>query len=201
MRRKEYDNKDPEVIKQLLASCRFGRVGIITPDGYPRIVPVNYVAIDTHIFFHGATEGEKYEAFARGGRISFAVDIPYATIPSYWLEKRNACPATTLFKSLFMRGEGRIVTDLAEKARVLQAFMETQQPEGGHAPIVPDDPIYKRRLPKVSVFEIVPKQIDLKLKFGQNRTPEVRKHLIKMLRKRGGPMDAETADEIEKTLE
>jgi hypothetical protein len=200
MRRSEFDSQDPQVIRDILTANKIGRVGIITPDGYPRIVPVNYVAIDTHIFFHGAPEGEKYEAFARGDKVSFAVDIPYSTIPSYWFEERNACPATIFYKSLFMRGTGKILEDPDEKANALQALMESEQPEGGYARIVADDPIYLRRLRGVAVFEIIPNAIDVKLKFGQNRSREVRVRIVKLLRERAGPRDEETAVEIEKTL-
>ncbi len=201
MRRSEFDSSDSTVIQEILAANKIGRVGIITPDGYPRIVPVNYVAIDSHIFFHGAPEGEKYAVFEGGNRVSFAVDMAYSTIPSYWLEQNNACPATIFYKSLFMRGQGRIVTDLHAKARALQALMESEQPEGGYARIVPEEPIYRRRLPGVAVFEIIPNAIDVKLKFAQNRDKEVRRRLIKLLLERGGPTDLATAAEIEKTLE
>jgi uncharacterized protein len=201
MRRTEFDSHDPAVIAEILEANKVGRVGIIAPDGYPRIVPVNYVAVDSHIFFHGAPDGEKYAVFTAGGMVSFAVDMPYSTIPSYWLDAHNACPATIFYKSLFLRGCGRIVTDPEGKAKALQALMESEQPEGGYDHIAADNPIYRRRLSGVAIFEIIPNAIDVKLKFAQNRSPDVRRRLISLLRERGGSTDEATAREIEKSLE
>ena len=60
-----------------------GRFGIITPDGYPRIVPVNFVSIDDNIYFHGASEEKKYFCLQKRGKFTFAVDKEYSYLPSY----------------------------------------------------------------------------------------------------------------------
>jgi hypothetical protein len=43
MRRSELESKDPADFAALM-STSVGHLGIITPDGYPRVVPVNFAA-------------------------------------------------------------------------------------------------------------------------------------------------------------
>jgi len=59
MKREKFLSDDPQQIAEILNTARIGQVGIITPDGYPRVVPINFVAIGDKIYFHTAREGEK----------------------------------------------------------------------------------------------------------------------------------------------
>jgi len=178
-----------------------GHLGIITPDGYPRAVPVNFAAVGEKVYFHGASSGEKYDAFAAGQRVTFSIDLPYSAIPSYWRSEDYACPATQFFKSVLIRGRGAIVNDTTEKATALQTLMEKHQPEGGFERITGDDPLYSKALAEVTVFRIDPDRIDVREKFGDHLSRETRQQLIGKLRERGRKRDLETALEMEKRLD
>lgn len=200
MRRADFQNSDQETLNWIMSYGKIGHLGIIDEEDYPRIVPLNFVWMNGAVYFHGALDGEKFEIFKTNPKVTFSVDMPYSLIPSYWTSKDYACPASIFYKSAHIRGEGTFVEDLAEKAKVLQSMMEKDQPEGGYKPITIDEPLYQGPLKKTAVFKIVPFQIDVKVKFGQNLNPTARQNLIAKLEERNEGMDRETAEEIRKTL-
>ncbi len=200
MRRLDFRISDTETLNWIMSYGKIGHLGIIDEEGYPRIVPLNFVWLDGAVYFHGALDGEKFEIFKTQPKVTFGVDIPYSTIPSYWSAKEYACPATIFFKSAHIRGTGTLVENVTEKAKALQSMMEKDQPEGGYKPITIDEPLYQGPLKKTAVFKIVPVQIDVKVKFGQNLNPTARQNLIAKLEERNQGKDRETAEEIRKTM-
>lgn len=200
MRRIESQIKDPSEVKRLAAACDVGFLGITDPDGYPRVVPVNFVLIGESIYIHGASEGEKYDRLKTGPKVSFSFIEPYSMIPSSWQSEEYACSATVFYKSVYMRGLGSIVDDPEEKAAALQALMEKHEPEGDFLAIRADEPLYAKALADVAIFKVVPDRVTTKFKFGQNLSETLRRSLIDKLRERGTDLDIRTAAEIEKTL-
>ena len=178
-----------------------GYLGIVTPDGYPRVVPVNFALLGDRIYFHGATRGEKFEVFQSEPKVTFCIAVPYAQLPSHWRSPEYACPATQYFKSVLIRGRGVLVSDTVEKATALQALMEKHQPEGKYRKITATEPLYTKAIPGVAIFRIDPDRIDIRTKFGDQLSRETRLKLIAKLRERREPMDLETAAEMEARLE
>ena len=198
MRRLEFLSTEREEFDEITGKAHLGYLGIIDTKGYPRIVPLNFVAIKTTIFFHGAAAGEKYDLLSSHPKSTFSVDLPFAFIPSYWQSKKSAEPTSYFFKSLHIRGEGSIVENLDRKAEVLQAMMEKYQPEGRHDRVESDNPIYRVPLQKVGVYQVSPEEITMKLKFGQNYSDRLIQPIIEGLTKRDLPMDRETVENIKK---
>jgi nitroimidazol reductase NimA-like FMN-containing flavoprotein (pyridoxamine 5'-phosphate oxidase superfamily) len=196
VRRAELESSDPLLFQEVVRDCLVGYLTLLTGSGYPRAIALNFAAIGQVIYFHGALAGEKFELISADPQAGFTMVKPYSTIPSYWTAPANACPATQFFKSVEIRGRCQAVTDIGEKARGLQALMEKHQPEGGFDPILPEVPAYRQALQRVGVFRVVPQSWTGKVKFGQNEPPKVRQMILEGLRKRGLPLDAETAREI-----
>jgi GNAT superfamily N-acetyltransferase len=86
-------------------------------------------------------------------------------------------------------GTLRDIRDPERKARALQAFMEHQQPEGGHQPIAATDPNYTKNLRSVRVFGLEVEHITGKESLGQDREPERTRRVVEGLWRRGGPGD------------
>ena len=196
-RRHEFSLRRFELIA---GRSQVGYLGIITPDGYPRTVPVNFVAIGDRVYFHGAATGEKHDALADGPKVTFCIAVPYSTIPSYWRSPDYSCPASQYFESVLIRGRGAIVVDRDEKAAALQALMEKHQPEGGFRRIDPADQLYTKAIEEVAIFRIDPDRIDIRSKFGDHLSPETRRHIIEKLKERNLGDDPATAQEIERRL-
>lgn len=183
-------------LAEIAAEVDVGYLGIVTPDGYPRVVPVNFATIREHVYFHGAASGEKHDAMLGGGKVTFCIAVPYAMIPSYWRSEQYACPATQYFKSVLIKGRAVVVDDPTEKARALQALMDKHQPEGGFQPFDYTSQLYRGPIDKVGIFRIDPDQVDIRLKFGQNLSEPTRKVIIDRLLERGGDLDVRTVEEM-----
>jgi nitroimidazol reductase NimA-like FMN-containing flavoprotein (pyridoxamine 5'-phosphate oxidase superfamily) len=200
VRREELSSADLALFRDLADTCEVGYLSLVTGGGYPRSIALNFAAVAETIYFHGALEGEKFHLIQASPRAGFSIVRAYSFIPSNWSAPRYACPATHFFKSIEIKGVCSAVADPAEKAAGLMALMKKHQPEGNHDPIDPAVPIYAKALDGVGVFRVVPDSWTGKVKFGQNEPEKLRRIFVQKLRERGGPMDEETAREIEKTF-
>jgi len=200
VRRNELASADLDLFRHLADTCNVGYLSLVTAAGYPRSIALNFAAVGTTIYFHGALAGEKFELSQASPRAGFTIVKPYSFIPSYWASPRHACPATQFFKSIEIKGICSCVDGVEEKARALDALMSKHQPEGGFEPITPSASLYAKSLEGVGIFRVVPDSWSGKVKFGQNEPEKLRRIFVDKLRERGGPMDEETAREIEATL-
>ena len=137
--------------------------------------------------FHGGQRGEKRALL--GARAVASAEEIVARIPSWMLEPERACPATTFFRSVQVEGPVEEVTDLDEKAAILQALMERFQPEGLHRPITAPDPMYTRSVAGTRVLRLRPEALTVRSKLGQGKPPAVRQKILRGLWQRGAPGD------------
>lgn len=194
MRRTEKEWKDDEGIAGVLRAAEWGVLGLVSPDGLPLQVPLNFVAFEGNLFFHGAREGEKMAAIQAGTACSFVVVEALAQIPSYAFDPERACPASQYFRSVIVYGRVAPVEDLGRKARVLQALMEKIQPEGGYRPVDAADPLYQGSVKNVAILELSVERVSGKFEVGRRLTPEKREAVTEILRRRGTELDLRTLE-------
>jgi nitroimidazol reductase NimA-like FMN-containing flavoprotein (pyridoxamine 5'-phosphate oxidase superfamily)/ribosomal protein S18 acetylase RimI-like enzyme len=192
--RKEIFRMDDAAARALVAEAQVIHVASTTADGTPVFRTLNAVVVDGAVAFHAAPAGEKMETLGRPAVV--AVEEIVASIPSYFLDPERACPATTLYRSAQAHGTIDEVTDLDKKARVLAALLAKYQPEGGHAPITADNPLYTKAIAGLLVAEVRLDRIDGKAKLAQNRTPADRVRLCEKLWQRGAPGDVAAIEKI-----
>jgi uncharacterized protein len=183
-----------------ILSALVGHVGIMTPDGYPRVVPMNFAADGNTIYFHGGIHGELFTVMSASPKVTFSVDIPYSVVPSYWTSQISAGAATMLYKSILIKGQGIIVFDPDEKIAALRLITEKYQPEGGYKPITRDEPTYHSLLKGTAVYRINPDRIDVRINLRQKKSVEYRRKLIERLEHRAQGPDLATADVIRNML-
>ena len=163
-----------------------------TPDGLPLARTVHGVVVRDALAFHGAPAGEKVASVGRPA-VVWAEEV-VASIPSYFVDPERACPATTYYRSVQVHGPIEEVADPRAKAEVLAALMARFQPEGGHVPIDPDHPLYRKAVASILVLRVPFERLDGKAKLGQNRGPAERAQILKRLWARGAPGDARAVD-------
>jgi nitroimidazol reductase NimA-like FMN-containing flavoprotein (pyridoxamine 5'-phosphate oxidase superfamily) len=200
MRRSELESRDPALFAEVARDCAVGYLTLITADGRPRSIALNFAALAGDIVFHGALSGEKFTLMTAGPPAGFTMVKEYSYLPSYWSAPEHACPATQFFKSVEIQGRAVVVDDPQYKARALQALMEKMQPEGQYVPMDHKLPMYRGALQTVGIFRVITETWTGKMKFGQNEPARLRRTLVGKLRERGAPVDLLTADEIERTL-
>ena len=182
--------KSKEKIIEFLSSQQTGRISSIDENGYPQIIPMNFVYISDVIYMHSHVRGEKLDNIRRNQKVGFEVDKNLEFLPSYFSDPTDASLADTLYVSVVIKGNASIVSDKEEKTTALNGLMKKYQPEGGYEPIKPEMDV----LDEVVVIKIVPKSLRGKYKIGQNMNMKSRIDLAKQILKRGTPTAKETLD-------
>jgi nitroimidazol reductase NimA-like FMN-containing flavoprotein (pyridoxamine 5'-phosphate oxidase superfamily) len=182
--------KSKEKIIEFLSSQQTGRISSIDENGYPQIIPMNFVFINDVVYMHSHIKGEKLENIKRNQKVGFEVDKSLEFLPSYFSDPTDASLADTLYISVVIKGNASIVLDREEKTTALNGLMKKYQPEGGYEPIKPEMDV----LDEVVVIKIVPKSLRGKYKIGQNMNMKSRIDLAKQILKRGTPTAKETLD-------
>lgn len=165
-----------------------GRVATIDEQGFPQIIPMNFVYVknglidtladnrnDGAIYMHSHPFGEKIENIKRNSKVGFEVDSYVCFLPSYYFHPTDASQADTLYISIVIKGNASIVQDPSEKANALNALMNKYQKEGGFEPLSPN----MHSVREVTVLKVLPEQIRGKYKIGQHWTQTYRLKMAK----------------------
>ena len=182
--------KSKEKIIEFLSSQQTGRISSIDENGYPQIIPMNFVFINNVIYVHSHTKGEKLENIKRNQKVGFEVDKSLEFLPSYFSDPTDASLADTLYISVVIKGNACIVLGREEKTIALNGLMKKYQPEGGYEPIKPEMDV----LDEVVVIKIVPESLRGKYKIGQHMDRKSRVDLAKQILERNSTTAKETLD-------
>ncbi len=165
--------KSNQKIKEFLDAEHVGRISSIDTNGFPQIIPMNFVFLNNVIYMHSHTKGEKLENIKRNDKVGFEVDRELEFLPSYFEDPKNASLADTLYISVVIKGKGVIVEDRKEKTLALNVLMEKYQPEGGYESISPEMDV----VDEVAIIKVIPDTLKGKYKIGQNMPKEHRKNI------------------------
>ena len=182
--------KSKEKIIEFLSSQQTGRISSIDENGYPQIIPMNFVFINDVIYMHSHIRGEKLDNIRRNQKVGFEVDKSLEFLPSYFSDPTDASLADTLYISVVIKGNGSIVSDREEKTTALNGLIKKYQPEGGYELIKPEMDV----LNEVEVIKIVPESLRGKYKIGQNMDIKSRIDLARQILERNSPTAKETLD-------
>ena len=182
--------KSKERIIEFLSSQQTGRISSIDENGFPQIIPMNFVFINDAVYIHSHIRGEKLDNIRRNQKVGFEVDKSLEFLPSYFSDPTDASLADTLYISVVIKGNASIVSDKEEKTNALNGLMKKYQPEGGYEPIKPDMDVLK----EVEVIKIIPESLRGKYKIGQNMDMKSRIYLAKQILERNSPTAKETLD-------
>ena len=182
--------KSKEKIIEFLSSQQTGRISSIDENGYPQIIPMNFVFINDVVYMHSHIKGEKLENIKRNQKVGFEVDKSLEFLPSYFSDPTDASLADTLYISVVIKGNASIISDKEEKTIALNGLMKKYQPEGGYEPIKPEMDV----LDEVAVIKIVPESLRGKYKIGQHMDRKSRVNLAKQIMERNSPTAKETLD-------
>lgn len=169
-----------EEIDIFLNKIPTGRVATINEQGYPVIIPVNFVYVNQCIYFHSSSVGEKLNHIQKNPRVGFEVDQNILTLPSYYsYGSTDPSKGNTFYRSVVIVGNARIVEDDSDKLIPLQKLMEKYQPEGGYDPVSLDHQALKH----TTVVEIAIEKMTGKKKIGQHWPEERRIHVAEQILK------------------
>lgn len=180
--------KSKEKIKEFLDKEHVGRIATIDQNGYPQVIPMNFVFLNNAIYMHSHTKGEKLENVTRNDKVGFEVDRELEFLPSYFEDPKDASLADTLYISVVIKGKGMIVNDRQEKTNALNGLMKKYQPEGRYEPISSDMHV----LDEVAIIKVMPDSMHGKYKIGQNLQTGARRDLAEKILERNSSSAKET---------
>lgn len=175
---KKLEIQSKKKIIEFLHNQPVGRIASIDINGYPQVIPMNFVFVqadDPHtnsqfiiksdaVYMHSHPFGEKLDNIKRNEKVGFEVDQHICFLPSYYFHPSDASQADTLYISVVIKGNASIVEDNKEKASALNALMKKYQKEGRYQTLDP----YMSSVNEVTVIKIVPKEMHGKYKIGQH---------------------------------
>jgi len=172
--------KSKEKIKEFLDLEHVGRIASIDENGFPQIIPMNFVFLNDAIYMHSHTKGEKLDNIRRNEKVGFEVDRELEFLPSYFEDPKDASLADTLYISVVVKGTGSIVEDRNEKTLALNGLMKKYQPEGRYDPLKPEMEV----VDEVAIIKVEPDSFRGKYKIGQNLQTQERIELAEKILER-----------------
>jgi uncharacterized protein len=190
--------KSEHRIFEFLNSQPVGRICSIDINGFPQVIPMNFVFTKTQheksankhstpynsyaIYMHSHPFGEKIENIKRNSKVGFEVDRHVCFLPSYYFHPTDASQADTLYISVVIKGNAFMIDDAIEKAFALNLLMKKYQTEGFYETLNQS----MRSVLAVSVIKIVPHDIRGKYKIGQHWKPNYRLKMAEKIKRREG---------------
>ena len=165
--------KSKDKIIEFLSEESTGRISSIDKEGFPQIIPMNFVFLDNSVYMHSHIRGEKIENIKCNSKVGFEVDRNLEFLPSYFSDPDDASLADTLYISVVIKGEATLVEDKKEKVLALNGLMKKYQPEGRYIPMRDDMDV----LDATAVIKVTPKEMNGKYKIGQNMTKDEKTEL------------------------
>lgn len=179
---KKYEIQSKQKIIDFLNSQPAGRLASIDKNGYPQIIPMNFVYADGAIYMHSHPFGEKLDNIRRNPNVGFEVDQHICFLPSYYFHPTDASQADTLYISVVIKGWAEIVEDAEEKARALNALMEKYQKEGRYEVLHANMAVVR----EVAIIKVMASDMRGKYKIGQHWAPAYRLKMARNIVKREG---------------
>jgi uncharacterized protein len=161
---KKFEIQSKHKMIEFLNGQPVGRIASLDSNGYPQVIPMNFVHHDGVIYMHSHPFGEKLENIRRNPNVGFEVDQHICFLPSYYFHPTDAAQADTLYISVVIKGKAEIVNKNEEKAQALNALMEKYQKEGRYEAL-------DRNMPsvhEVAIIKVIPRNMRGKYKIGQH---------------------------------
>lgn len=114
-----------EEMHTFLEEAPVGRFSTIDAAGYPYTIAVNFVYLNDKIYIHGKGKGQKIDNLLANGKVGFEIDELYQFIDQ---NLEMPCEIYANYRSVTLKGEASLMTDLAAKRAVLAAFVDKYLP-------------------------------------------------------------------------
>ncbi len=194
-----YGATDDEVIA-LLDAAPMVRLVTRTDDGWPDVGLYVFTRSERTIEIHLERSDRQLASLRSEPRALIAVDDILAFAPSHWIDPEDASHADHYYRSATIRGAIEIREDPESLSDHFTRLLGRYQPEGGHRPVSPVEPLYTRSLARVALVRFTVTSMEAKFKLGQRTPRRNRASILEALTERGGSADARTAGFVRSAL-
>lgn len=155
MRRKDREITEFDDIIAIIKKCDVCRIAL-NDDEYPYILPLNFgLAVKDktiELYFHGATEGMKYDLIQKDNRASFEMDCGHELVTEL---EGGSCKCTMAYESVIGQGHIEMLSD-EEKYDALCILMRQYHHEELH--------FNEEVMPSTRVFKLVVERVTGKVR-------------------------------------
>lgn len=115
-------------VSEILLKAPVGRIATLNDNGFPYIVPIHFICLDSRIYIHGLIKGQKIANLTKNNKVGFEVDEMGAILP----DNDKVCDTNTEFRSVIILGTAKMVDDLEIKTEVLKSVVKKYTPQLSH---------------------------------------------------------------------
>ncbi|MEV6013427.1 FMN-binding negative transcriptional regulator [Streptomyces sp. NPDC051976] len=183
-----------------LAVHDFGQLAVNGLPGEPPLVQPLHFAYDPARGAHGeavthlARPNPLWRALEAAPRVTLSVVDDYTFIPGPWHAPDGAPPEhgtpTSFYAAVQLHCTAHVVDDPELKAELLRRQVGHFQPDGGTAPVVPDQAPFGRMLAGIRGIRLEVTDVRAKFKYGGNKPAATQRRVTELLAQRSGPHDA-----------
>lgn len=119
----EFGNYDRDTVYAIIDDAPICHISTVI-DGTPYLQATAHWRIDDKIYMHGAVKNKMVKALTKGAEACLA----FTHFDGYALA-RSAYNHAVIYRSVIAFSKGRFVEDLEEKNSILEAFIESVQPD------------------------------------------------------------------------
>lgn len=118
MRRRVIDTT--EEMLEVISRCDVCYVSMVTPEGLPYVVPMNFGFGDGVLILHGAREGMKMDILAKNPNVCIAFSTDHEL---RYQNEQVACSWSMKYRSVLLSGKVEMIDDFDEKVSALNVIM------------------------------------------------------------------------------
>ncbi|MFG2870926.1 FMN-binding negative transcriptional regulator [Streptomyces sp. NPDC048338] len=191
--------QDTDTWRDWLARHDFGQLAVNGLPGEPPWVQPMHFRYDAEpgpygrVLAHLARPNPLWTALEADPTVLLSVVDDYVFVPGPWAAPEGAPAAhgtpTSFYAAVQLRCTAQVVDDPAEKAELLNRQVAHFQPEGGTAPVAPDEGPFRRLLPGLRVLRLDVTDVRAKFKYAHHKPVPVQDRIAEGLAARRGPGD------------
>lgn len=108
-------------IDQIINSCEACVIGMVDLNGDPYVLPFNFGYKDGKLYIHSGPEGKKIDIWKNNPKVCISFSSDYKMNIRH---ENVACSYSMKYKSVLIYGRVESITELDEKAKILNIIME-----------------------------------------------------------------------------
>lgn len=108
-------------IEQIINSCEICHLSMVTPEGKPYLVAMNFVYFDNSLYFHSSQHGTKIKYLRNNPEVCVAFSNDHVL---RFQHERVACSYSMKYKSVHIYGKIEFIEDFDSKKQVMTQLMK-----------------------------------------------------------------------------
>lgn len=191
---RHFASEDRSESLALIASAPFATLVTVPADGGEAYITHLPLLLDgERLLGHMARANPHWQAFA-GGRTTAVFHGPHAYLSPRWYLDPAVNVPTWNFTTVHVHGEPSLIEGAAEKLAVLDATSAAFEPAENPWTRQLSAAREQALLGAIVAFQLPLTRLDTKIKMSQNKTPQERAQVARLLRDSGDPLGAAVAD-------